>query len=205
MDGCAEEGAGVPDVRRRRLAGLGAGGADRPRAAWPRCSPPPSLVGLAAWIFGAAQRRAASGSGPDGVSAWPALAAVAAVAAVAAAPYERRASSGRSGYADRRRHPVRTLEPRARGRAARRRASRCSSISPPPGASPARSTSRVALNTAEAVEGVPAHRRGLSEGRLDQPRRRHRQGPGRPGPRRRAALSGLRHRTAARRRCCRSC
>ena len=52
---------------------------------------------------------------------------------------------------------------------------------------------------------LPAHRRGLPEGRLDQPRPGHRQGAGRPGPRRRAALSGLRRGRRRAARCCRSC
>ena len=54
------------------------------------------LVGLAAWIFGAAQRRSASGKRARTVFALAGLSAAFAVAAVAAAPYGAPASAGAS-------------------------------------------------------------------------------------------------------------
>ena len=90
LDGRAEEGAGVPDVRRRGLAGLGAGRAGRPRQPRRRArrrragraSPP----GSSARPSAARRRPAARWTG----SPLAGLAAALAVAAVAAAPYGRR-------------------------------------------------------------------------------------------------------------------
>ncbi|HEY1751632.1 MAG TPA: thioredoxin family protein [Caulobacteraceae bacterium] len=57
------------------------------------------LVGLAAWIFGAAQRRSASGRRARGVFALAGVAGVLAVAAIAAAPYGPPASAAGASVA----------------------------------------------------------------------------------------------------------
>ena len=194
LDGVAAPGPRLPDVCRRRLAGLGAGAAGRAGRAvcwcWPARCCSASPAGRSAW------RSAAPGAGASPAAAWPAIAAIAALAllpALAAAPPAARAEAGAEPWSAARRR-------RAAGRG-------------PPGL---RQPDRRLVHHLQGERATgPADRAGpgrlrrpqprLPEGRLDQWRRRHRRPAARARAGGRAAVPGVPGRRRRRRRCCRRC